>query len=184
MNEPEIARRCSTCGASIRKRAQFCPQCGEALSLRIEPTDDPEESATDVVESRDTIVEMRPIDSADAESRQTLLLNHDTIKTKSDADAAPDLSKTLPLDAPFASTQPLRRDGGVGLTSGGISDRTQPLSRKAVAERPATPVQKLKRVSSVVIDQAAYDPSIRFLLVAAILFILFLFLLIMSKVLS
>ena len=182
MNEPEIARRCSTCGASIRKRAQFCPQCGEALSLRIEQTDDPEESATEVVESRDTIVEMRPIDSADAESRQTLLLDPDIIKTKSDANAAPDLSKTLPLDAPFAPTQP-RRDG-VGLTSGGRSDRTQPLSRKAVVERSATPVQKLKRVSSVVIDQAAYDPSIRFLLVAAILFILFLFLLIMSKVLS
>ena len=183
MNEPEIARRCSTCGASIRKRAQFCPQCGEALSVRIDQSDNPDESATEVVESRDTIVEMRPIDSADAESRQTLLLDPDIIKTKSDADAAPDLSKTLPLDAPFAPTQP-RRDGGVGLTSGGISDRTQPLSRKAVAERPATPVQKLKRVSSVVIDQAAYDPSIRFLLVAAILFILFLFLLMMSKVLS
>jgi len=64
-------------------------------------------------------------------------------------------------------------------------DRTQPLTKESVAESAAvTPVQKLKKVSSVVIDQAAYDPSIRFLLVAAILFILSLFLLIMSKVLS
>ena len=45
-------------------------------------------------------------------------------------------------------------------------------------------VEKLKHVSSVVIDQAAYDPSIRFLLVAAAFFILFLVLLILSKVIG
>jgi len=45
-------------------------------------------------------------------------------------------------------------------------------------------VEKLRKVSSVVIDQAAYDPSLRFLLVAAALFILFLMLLILSKVLG
>jgi hypothetical protein len=45
-------------------------------------------------------------------------------------------------------------------------------------------VDKIRRVSSVVIDQAAYDPSLRFILVAAVLFFLFLFLLIVSKVLG
>jgi hypothetical protein len=45
-------------------------------------------------------------------------------------------------------------------------------------------VNKIRRVSSVVIDQAAYDPSLRFILVAAVLFFLFLFLLIVSKVLG
>jgi predicted RNA-binding Zn-ribbon protein involved in translation (DUF1610 family) len=45
-------------------------------------------------------------------------------------------------------------------------------------------VERFRRVSSVVIDQAAYDPSLRFLLVAAGLFILFLVLLILSKVLG
>ena len=42
-------------------------------------------------------------------------------------------------------------------------------------------IEKLRHVSSVVIDQAAYDPSLRFLLVAAAFFILFLVLLILSK---
>jgi hypothetical protein len=42
-------------------------------------------------------------------------------------------------------------------------------------------VERLRHVSSVVIDQAAYDPSLRFLLVAAAFFILFLVLLILSK---
>jgi len=45
-------------------------------------------------------------------------------------------------------------------------------------------VEKLRKVSSVVIDQAAYDPSLRFLLVAAAFFILFLVLLILSKVIG
>lgn len=42
-------------------------------------------------------------------------------------------------------------------------------------------VEKIRQVSSVVIDQAAYDPSLRFLLVAAVLFLLFVVLLILSK---
>jgi len=42
----------------------------------------------------------------------------------------------------------------------------------------------LRKVSSVVIDQAAYDPSLRFILVAAGFFLLFLVLLLMSKVLG
>ena len=45
-------------------------------------------------------------------------------------------------------------------------------------------VEKLRHVSSIVIDQAAYDPSLRFLLVAAAMFLLFLILLIMSKVIG
>jgi len=45
-------------------------------------------------------------------------------------------------------------------------------------------VEKLRHVSSVVIDQADYDPSLRFLLVAASMFLLFLILLIMSKVIG
>jgi hypothetical protein len=59
---------------------------------------------------------------------------------------------------------------------------------------PATParhpegvkarVEKIRHVSSVMIDQAAYDPSLRFLLVAAAFFILFLVLLILSKVIG
>ena len=34
MTEPEIARRCPTCGASIREVALFCPQCGNGCTNR------------------------------------------------------------------------------------------------------------------------------------------------------
>ena len=112
MSEPEIARRCSACGLSVRARAMFCPQCGNPVNG----------------ETQDI---------------------HDTI-----AESAPE-----PVVAP---TEPLRPDHE------GVRGR----------------VQKLRKVSSVVIDQAAYDPSLRFLLVAAVLFVVFIVLLILSKVLG
>ena len=57
-------------------------------------------------------------------------------------------------------------------------------ARTGVAENVRERVEKIRHVSSVVIDQAAYDPSLRFLLVAAVLFVLFIVLVILSKVLG
>jgi uncharacterized Zn finger protein (UPF0148 family) len=62
-----------------------------------------------------------------------------------------------------------------------------PLHDLPAASHPSTVrerVEKIRHVSSVVIDQAAYDPSLRFILVAAVLFVLFLVLLIVSKVIG
>jgi hypothetical protein len=105
MSEPEIARRCSACGVSVRQSALYCPQCGHQVG------DDP-------------------------------------------------VSENSPPPA-------VRPPHPSGLT--GVADN--------VRDR----VEKIKHVSSVMIDQAAYDPSLRFLLVAAVLFILSLVLLILSK---
>jgi predicted amidophosphoribosyltransferase len=104
MSEPEIARRCTACGASARQGAMFCPQCGNPI----------------------------------LESTQTI------------ADPAP----------------------------------TQPLLPARHHEGVKARVEKLRHVSSVLVDQAAYDPSLRFLLVAAAFFILFLVLLILSNVIG
>ena len=45
-------------------------------------------------------------------------------------------------------------------------------------------MEHIRKVSSVMLDEAAYDPSLRFLLVAAAFFILFLVLLIANKVIE
>jgi zinc-ribbon domain len=108
MSEPEIARRCSACGASVRQRAVFCPQCGNPI---------PESTATTTPTVPETVLD--------------------------------------PAPAPKVYDE-------------GVRGR----------------VEKIRKVSSVVIDQAAYDPSLRFLLVAAALFLLFLILLILSKVIG
>jgi uncharacterized Zn finger protein (UPF0148 family) len=118
MSEPEIARRCSACGVSVRQRAVFCPQCGNPI---------PQGAATPTVTTvADTIVD----------------------------------------PAPVQPTAPLKKR----------SSRHQ--------DGVKAKVEKLRQVSSIMIDQAAYDPSLRFLLVAAAFFILFLILLILSKVIG
>jgi predicted RNA-binding Zn-ribbon protein involved in translation (DUF1610 family) len=110
MSEPEIDRRCTACGVTVRQHAMFCPQCGNPI---------PQAGATTVTTATETIVDHPP------------------------------------------PPQPTRHQDGV-----------------------KGRVEKLRHVSSVVIDQAAYDPSLRFLLVAAAFFILFLVLLILSKVIG
>lgn len=64
------------------------------------------------------------------------------------------------------------------------SPNPNPPALHGVAENVRERVEKIRHVSSVVIDQAAYDPSLRFLLVAAVLFLLFIVLVIISKVLG
>src|SRR6266850_4464659 len=56
MSEPEIARRCPTCGASIRESAFFCPQCGRNLPARASKKS--EDSAPHRLD--DTIAESAP----------------------------------------------------------------------------------------------------------------------------
>lgn len=45
-------------------------------------------------------------------------------------------------------------------------------AREAVGEKIAPRVEKLRQASSVMLDEAAYDPSLRFVLVAVVIFVL------------
>ena len=84
----------------------------------------------------------------------------------------PDLAATQPLSAvvpPTVDTKPTVKP---------------PVVHKPTDHSVRGRVEHIRKVSSVMIDQAAYDPSIRFLLVAAAFFILFLVLLILSKVIG
>ena len=123
MSEPEIARRCSSCGASVRQRAMFCPQCGNQI----------QQPQTLETEASDTIIEH--------------------------ATPAPEAAQTQAL-------------------------HSVPVVHKPADRSVRSRVKQIRKVSSVMIDQAAYDPSLRFLLVAAGLFILTIVLLILSKVIG
>jgi len=133
MSEPEIARRCTFCGVSVRQHAMFCPQCGNPIRQQ--------QSAPTSISLSDTIIDTAP-------------------------------AETQPLSAVVPPTV----------------EPPQPV-KSQVVHKPAeqsvrSRVDHIRKVSSVMIDQAAYDPSLRFLLVAAAFFILFLVLLIMSKVIG
>ena len=112
MSEPEIARRCPSCGVSLRQRAMYCPQCGQQIG---EP---------EVVETSQT--------------------------------------------APTQALHSVSHSSALTGVAGNVRER----------------VEKIKHVSTVMIDQAAYDPSLRFLLVAIVIFVLFLILVILNKVIA
>ena len=139
MSEPEIARRCTACGVTVRELAMFCPQCGNPIK----------QSTPTSISLSDTIVDTPPVETVQ-----------------------PDIAATQPLSAvmPATTQQPQRKK----------SKTVQKPTDHSVRGR----VDHIRKVSSVVIDQAAYEPSLRFLLVAAAFFILFIVLLILSKVIG
>jgi hypothetical protein len=168
MSEPKISRRCPACGASIRERAFFCPQCGKALedsdvNSSVVPATQPlSEPPAKIAEPlSDTIVESAPVTSSD-KTRKLDGSSRDKKRDRNRNRRQPILSE--------AEEGKVRPTAGVGPQS----------SESNVLQR----VEKLRKVSSVVLDEAAYDPSLRFILVAAVLFILFLVIVILNKVIG
>ena len=101
---------------------------------------------------------------ADASTAPIVDTTFDTAPTEA---LRPDPAATQPLNAVVLPPQPQPQNVPT-TTPDGVLGR----------------VEKFRKVSSVMIDQAAYDPSLRFLLVAAGLFLMFLILLILSKVIG
>ena len=153
MSDPQIARRCSFCGASIRERAFFCPHCGRSLSHSTDAT------------------------TGSAESAPTQALEQTIIER-----ATPPAIESSPAQH---QVQPFQRPGGnaLGYGAGSTAQRSPRGSQAFEGEEPNR-AEKSRRISSVVLDEAAYDPSLRFVLVGAALFVLFLTILILSKVLG
>jgi predicted RNA-binding Zn-ribbon protein involved in translation (DUF1610 family) len=161
MSDPEIDRRCTSCGASVRSQALFCPQCGQPIS-HPSPAEKDGDTKTNVAESAPTVRLDRDVPTDNAATQQLLSI--------------PDFSQTQPLIAPNPATE--------GSVQSPVNVARSPGVARGLEENVMGRVEKIRKVSSVVIDQAAYDPSLRFILVAIVLFVLFLFLLILSKVLG
>lgn len=159
MFKPEIARRCPVCGASIREAAFFCPQCGEELvqqNLEEKPT-------TSVITT--PLVELSPAPD----------------ETKPEGHR-PQPEQAKPRTMEGAAKHPQKTPAGkasVGKVRNKIQ-RATTLARDVEGDMLHR-VQKVRQISSVVLDEAGYDPSLRFLLVAAALFLLFLLILLLNK---
>jgi len=149
MSEPEIDRRCNVCGAAVRPRSVFCPQCGQEVNSRAKATE-----ATSLVEASETVVDVGETPSLTA---------------MPDLSMTQPLTKSVPEPALPANNPNMKKSSNVA---------------HAHEENVLGRMEKLRKVSGVVIDQASYDPSLRFLLVTACLFLLFIVLLILSKVLG
>jgi hypothetical protein len=188
MPEPEIARRCPTCGVSIRVTASFCPECGMALPAKSDSARHAEDTgalttgsvtpelAADTSESAAT----QPLDSTGAispfnSSAETMPLDSFAATKQLDSRdtvAPPTVLSTLPSDR----KQPRQATVGMGRRAG-------PPPRELIDDGPNR-VEKFRQMSTAVIDEATYDPSLRFVLVAAVLFVLFLLLLLLSELIT
>lgn len=166
MTEPEIARRCPSCGASIREVALFCPQCGIELpqqkSQRLRPPVAPALDET-ISESAPTVAD------------QALEPRKDSPK-----DSTKDSGKEVAAKVPAVTTAKASAGQAALGAVGAQIQRATTLARDVegdVVQR----VKKVREISSVVLDEAGYDPSLRFVLVAAVLFVLFLVIVLLNK---
>ena len=173
MIEPEISRRCSVCGASIRERAFFCPQCGKQVELGLQtgsPLTQP------LIEQPNSVAE---------KPTETLL---EAAQSATDAEE-PQHTPVTKTPGGHRSNHPRRKRPGMRPTTvknGYVlavdrGHRATAAAREVIEDNLLPRVEKLRKVSSVVIDQAAYDPSLRFVLVAAVLFLIFLVILVLNE---
>jgi hypothetical protein len=179
MAEPVIARRCQKCGASIREAAFHCPQCGNQLAQRDsgEPSSPvtPEETVSDPATTLgdtlgDLVRETRkegPVQSR-KESRK-----------KDGQKSQPETSVKAPAPGAARASMSKAARGAVGAKL----QRATSMARDVegdVMDR----ARKVREISSVVLDEAGDDPSLRFVLVAAVLFFLFLIIVVLNKLIG
>lgn len=182
--EPEIARRCKICGAAIRARATFCPQCGVPLPNENAPskpvgtsTDAPENLPSRVSDGQANAQTIDPAAQMKESAKSSAPVTGDTHYNK-DA-AVPSVPVENPLPPPTAA-QP------IGTLADGAAAKRQRVATAApevMGESSRPRAEKLRRASNVMLDEAAADPSLRFVLVAAVLLILSLLLLVLGRIL-
>ena len=164
MSDPLIARRCPWCGVAIREQAFFCPQCGKDLT-QLHP------------DFNATIVESAPPEIKQRDTAELIV-----------PAAVPAPVEEPPANPPPAaaatakSRKPAIGQQALGKMGAGIQKATH--VARDVEGNVVHRVQQLRDVSSVVIDEASYDASLRFVLVAVVLFVLFLVILLLSKLIT
>lgn len=177
MSEPEIARRCPTCGASIREVALFCPQCGNPQ---------PPRQTRAAAEPETTSKTTAPLESQKDESSQKSMSDTIAIQRSEDMPKVPDearsMSDTMVIERPERTTKAPVSPGVRGAVGARIQ-RATTLARNVEGD-VIHRVQKVREVSSVVLDEAGNDPGLRFVLVAVIVFVLFLVIVLLNKLIA
>jgi hypothetical protein len=173
MSEPEIARRCPTCGVSIREVALFCPQCGNAQPQ-------PRAAAATETTSKNTA----PLDGAEIEAPQLSMSDTIAIARPEEAPAVPvsgaSMSDTIAIERRPEEAPKPSAGHGVRIAVGAKLQRATSVAHSVEGE-VIHRVHRVRELSSVVLDEAGYDPGVRFVLVAAIVFILFLVIVLLNK---
>ena len=157
---PEISHRCPACGVSLRdfgEGVMFCPECGKPLA-----------------------------DSQNTQGSEAKTNSIDTPAVTSPATATTP-GDPRPTDAAITLD---KKPAGKSDERASARERTRETLQRAsqrtrgAIEDNVKRVEKIHHASSVMLEEAHYDPSLRFVLVALGLFILFVVLLVLSKVMG
>ena len=173
--QPEISRRCLACGASFREGALFCPECGKPLTKTSGDASAPK--ASDDGPASPASVPNQPANDATVSPPQLLAPAAET-QTASEATPprqAPELYVQKPPEQTATESKPVNHE-----TARDKLQRASTATREALAGNVKR-VEKIRQVSTVMFEEASYDPSLRFVLVALGLFIVFIILLVLSK---
>ncbi len=163
MPEPEIARRCPFCGVSIRVRSTFCSQCGKTLTTKSYTASGAND--TEALTPGSGTPELTADTPRSAASKP--LNSEKTVAPPTALSTSPFAHRKQPMQATVSMVY-----------------RNGPPPREVSGDDGLNRVEKFRQISGAVIDRAAYDPSLRFVLVAAVLFVLFLFLLLLSEMIT
>jgi hypothetical protein len=188
MPEPEIARRCPTCGVSIREAAIFCPQCGSGLPQQKSA---PSSTGVAVAAERTTSKNTSPLNESNPDPQND---SRDDSKNATMNAAPPSTSNQMADTLAIPKTDQAIKTSATETAKAAAAPRV----RGAVGSKiqRATTVarnvegdvmhraRKVRKISSVVLDEAGYDPSLRFVLVAVGLFVLFLIIVFLNKVIT
>jgi len=160
---PEISHRCPACGVAIRdadERVMFCPECGHALTENNVEHGSPKTAETANTGGPAAEVTPPQVTWPPPDDKAQIAADEDKNKTPVSEDRHGARERTR---------ETLQR----------ASKRT----RGAIADNVKR-VENIHHVSSAVLEEAHYDPSLRFVLVALGLFVLFVILLVLSKVMG
>ena len=169
--QPEISRRCLSCGAAVRSEAMFCPECGQPLSRA------GQDLAQTIASDAPAVVSEAP-ESAKADQTSPAAVTPSN-ETQAKTDKTPSTSIRLSPDRQSPAAGERLKTAKARETL----HRASTVARGALEDNVKR-VEKIRHVSSVVLEEAHYDPSLRFVLVALGVFIVFLILLVLSKVMG
>ena len=197
MSEPEISRRCLSCGASARALAAFCHQCGKELRQQNPNVEKP--SPATVTAPLDDESDLADTLRMEAPAVRIAEKPGDTLEEKAigaegrpvKAGPSQEPEKGWGVVSPATGPTPTLAASGEDVKHekaevGKVRDKIQRVTTLArdVEGDVIHRVQKVREISSVVLDEAGYDPSLRFVLVAGVLFVLFLLIMLLNKLIG
>jgi|GEM_PF-2150352 len=101
-----------------------------------------------------------------------------------DAASGADAAQSSGREESVAEAAAAATDGPQAETRGRVGRRAVATVGASVGENLRPRVEKLREVSTVVLDEAADDPGLRFVIIAALLFLLFIFIFLFSYILG